>query len=734
MRAFLLGLLVLVMSLSLTNCAGVAQRGSAIQVLITNVFPNHSIQAGTAPVTLTADVANDPHAKGVSWTLTVANVGCSPDCGTLVAQGSPSLSAIYTPPAKAPLNQQATITATALDDPTSQYSFLFTIIPTTSVSITNKFTTIVAGTPPVVVQADVLDDLTNSGLAWTLTAGGSACAPACGTLNPAAAPSFQATYTPPAVVPAGANASPTITATSVANSAATDNFSFTIESPASLLSGTYIFLLRGYDSFSGSPMAMAGSITADGKGNIASGEVDFNNGGGITHVPSPATGAYAIDISFNGMTRGTIEISSFKFPNSNIDLQFRFVLSSDRARGRIIELDGSGYLNSGTIELQNLSGAPAAPSGNFAFGLDSDAPLAGRTVSAGQLVFGAAGITGGVLDQSKAGDPAPTYSAAAIGASAVVTPDSNGRGTFSIGVNGVVSDYAYYLVDSDHLRLVQIDQGLTFGTVQAGTAIRQKTLTAASVNGTGVIQLTGMDEPGGTDTPGPDAIIGVMTISGGNAFNLTFDSNDLGTILTSHPAAGAIASFDPGTGRAVVSDPGGFESGFVDSAVIYLYDAGSGFVIDTDISTPDGTPPAQAITNDAFSGTLTPQTGGPFNGASALSGNLVVGFGGSASADVPNWDLGFALNSSNGTYAAAGELTSLPSQDGEAVNAQFSGTYSMLNTVLGHGRFQVPAALFGDFTSGNTVTASFYLIAPNRFVLIGVASGLHSGVAFFDPQ
>ena len=481
-------------------------------------------------------------------------------------------------------------------------------------------------------------------------------------------------------------------------------------------------------------MAMAGCIVADGKGNITSGEVDFNNGGGITHVPSPATGNYAVDISFNGMTRGTIEISSFKFPNSNIDLQYRFTLSNDGSHGRIIELDGSGYLNSGTIQLQSVSGAPAAPSGNFAFGLDSDAPLAGRTVAAGELVFGAAGITGGVIDQSRAGDPAPTYSAAAVSSNSFAAPDSNGRGTFSLTVSGITSDYAYYVVDSDHVQLIQIDSGLQSGTLQAGTAIHQKALAAGSVNGTSVIQLTGMDEPSGTDTPGPDVVIGVMTISDGNTFNMTFNSNDLGAIVTSHPAAGTITSFDPTTGRAVLSDPGGFESGFVDSAVIYLYDNGSGFVIDTDISTPDGTPPAQAITNNAFSGTLTPQTGGPFNIASALSGNLIAGFGGSASSDVPNWDLGFALNTANGTYTAAGELTSLPSQDGEAINAQFAGTYSIFNTVLGHGGLRVPAALFGDFTSGNTITASFYLIAPNRFVLIGVQSGLHSGIAFFDPQ
>jgi hypothetical protein len=732
-------LFVLPLLVCLMSCAGTVSRNSDVRVVIENVFPDNSIQVGSPAVTLIAMVTNDPRNSGVTWNLSAANVPCSPSCGTLVPMGRTGLtySATYTPPSTAPPNQQAVISATSVDDPVENYSFIFTIIPPTSVTITDKFSSIIAGNPGVVLNATVSNDSTDAGVTWTLTAGGSNCSPSCGTLVASAAPSFSALYTPPAAVPAGSNANPTITATSVENSSANDNFSFAIDTANSLLSGSYVFLLRGYDSFSGNPMAMAGAVTADGNGNITSGELDFNNDGGITHVPSPATGNYVIDNSFNGITRGTIEISSFTFPSSDIDLKFRFTISSDQKRGHIIEFDGSGYLNSGTIELQDSSAKSTVPSGNFAFGLDSDAPLAGRTVAAGQLIFGANGVTGGVIDQSKAGNPQPTYSAEPVSSSSVGAPDSNGRGTLSMTVNGLTNDYAYYVVDSDQIRLIEIDTGLNYGTVQAGTAILQKTLTASSIQSTSVLQLTGMDEPSGTDTPGPDVIIGVMNISAQNNFTLTFDSNDLGSVLISHPAAGTITSFDPTTGRAIVSDPGGFESGFVDSAVIYLYDHGDGFAIDTDISTPDGTPPNQAITNNAFSGTLTLQTGAPFSGANALSGNLVAGFGASASSNIPNWDLGLALNSANATYAAAGELTSLPSEDGNAQGAQFSGSYEISNSTSGHGAMTLPAAVFGDFVSGNTVTATFYLIAPNQFVLIQTSAQtppLYSGVAFFDPQ
>src|SRR5574340_124110 len=130
----------------LTACAN-SYPGVDIQVAITNPFPGDAIQVGAPAVTLDAVVSNDPDKKGVVWALTVANTGCSPACGTLVATGSPSFSAVYTPPSTTPLNQSATITATSAADHRKLYAFNFTIIPTISVSITDKFSSVVAPGP-----------------------------------------------------------------------------------------------------------------------------------------------------------------------------------------------------------------------------------------------------------------------------------------------------------------------------------------------------------------------------------------------------------------------------------------------------------------------------------------------------------------------------------------------------------------------------------------------------------
>jgi hypothetical protein len=721
------------------GCAKVNPFTPSIQVTIANSF--NIIQVGATAVTLNAAVKFDPGNHGVKWSLSLANTGCSPACGTLTPSGSPSMSALYTPPSTTPINQTATVSAVAVDDARQTFTFNFTIQPPVEVSITNKFTTIVASSQAVTVNAKVSDDNSNAGVTWSLNAGGTNCSPACGILTPGAAPSFSASYTPPAVVPAGASASPTITATSVTNTTKNDSFGFSIASANTLVKGSYAFLLRGYD-VAGSPLALAGSVTADGNGNITDGEIDINNGGGITHVSSPATGNYTVDLSFQGVPHATFTITNFTFPGSPNHISFKFMLSADGKRGRIVELDGTGYRNVGTIQLQDSTALSAAnPAGNYVFGLDSDAPVGGRTVAAGQLMLGANGVTGGLVDESKSGDTTPRYSNVSLAAAPASKPDSSGRGTLTLAVAGTAivpassRHYAYYIVNSGQLNLIEIGVDTAFGTVQAGVAQMQKPLAPDSVNMTSVLQMTGMDAvPGTQNGIGPDVIIGVLTVSGRSVVDLFFDSNDLGGILTSHNSGNGIVVFDPNTGRGVISISGGFNSGFVDSAVFYLFDEGEGFIIDADPSTPNGTPVALTTTNNAFSGTFTKQQKGPFNNQS-ISGNTLFLSGATAIPDIPNVDAAFNFIPTALTYSAAGDLTSLDTQLGNFPNFSINGTYSVVDAVHGHGTAILPQQFFGNFNGGQqSYPAAFYLIGPNRFVLIGRQSGAMSGVSFFDPQ
>lgn len=485
--------------------------------------------------------------------------------------------------------------------------------------------------------------------------------------------------------------------------------------------GQYAILLQGYDA-NDLPTVLAGSITADGEGNIAAGEFDIDSEGGITPIPPQQTGTYTIDTSFHDAIRGQINITSFTFPGTPSQLAFEFSLSEDGEKGTIIEFDTTGYRNAGTIERQRPSSFVAS-SGPYAFEFDSDAPVGGRIVEAGQFTLGAGGnVQSGVLDMSKAFDSAPIFQDAPITAGTATPPDSSGRGTLSLTVGGTTSTYAYYVVSKGKWIVVQTDPGASFGTAQSGTAFAQKPLDTSSINMKSVIQMTGMDAVSGTDNLIPTCLIGVMTIAGGGNMNLLFDTNDGGSVGIGELVNGTVTSFDPTTGRVVLSAPGGFEQGFVENAVIYLYAPQQGFIIDVD-------PFAAGVsTNMAFSGTLTPQALGPFHNRS-ISGNLLVRAGRSSVPTIPNIEGVVHVVSETSTLQAVVDLTSEPFQEAFQKNVTFSGTFSITDPVNGHGI--LPASGFGDFPPGSAGTASFFLIVPDEFVLLGTQPSVSSGIWFF---
>jgi hypothetical protein len=488
-----------------------------------------------------------------------------------------------------------------------------------------------------------------------------------------------------------------------------------------LLQGSYALLLRGY-YLTGSPMALAGSITADGKGNITGGEFDINNDGGITRVPAPVSGNYSLDTSFDGITRGRIVITSFTFPGSNIGIAFDFVLSADGKRGKAVESDGSAYINSGTFLQQDASALSAAnPAGTYAFGLDSDAPVGGRIVEAGRMIIAASGITGGTVDRSKLGNMTPIYFNEPISAAPIASPDSSGRGTLTITAKNIPVLYAYYIVNSGQINLIEIDNGSTSGA-QAGVAYAQNAPSVADT--TSVMQLTGLDTAGGT---GPDVLIGLLQISG-TQFTLSFDENDLGVIKPPEHHVGNM-SYDPTTGRGTFSDPGGFESGFMDLAVFYLYDTGKGIVIDADSYAP-GPGPGLPVVNVVFSGSFTPQAAGPFNAAS-VNGNMIGGFGATAIPDIPDLEAAIVASGSSGTLNIMADADTL--QEGNLRNQSLAGTFSITDPATGHGTMTLPAGIFGVFIPDQE-PASFYIIGPNQMVVIGQQSGLLSGISFLDPD
>jgi hypothetical protein len=721
-----------------------------ISVTIQNKF--QSAMTGGQAMTLNASITNDFLNQGLTWTITAGGVDCQQPpqggCGTLTVDPSSSLIAHYQPPATPPsaANSSPTITAKSVGDTTKSDSFNFNIVtPLISVTIQNKFPSIFTGSPAVTVNATVTNDFLNQGVTWTLTNGGTPCTAACGTLTPIGSPSASATYTPPSPA-AGPTPSPTITATA---GSASDSFSFALVIPNSLVTGNYVFFLRGYDK-SLQPMALAGSLTADGIGNITGGEYDLNDNTTVTSVAGPLSGTYSVDTnSFPNSPRVTFTITG-----STSNTVLRCALSLDGKRGKVIELDGSLALSAGTLLHQDPSAITALSTStspkSFAFGLDSDAPINGRVVEAGQFILGAGAtsVTGGIADESQAGAATPIFGGAAgaasitIASSSATAPDASGRGTLTLSINGSATQYAYYVsnsfvnapANSLQLNLIEIDAGGALKTVQAGTARSQNALSANSINATSVAALTGMTSVGTPASPSPDVVIGVLTLSNavGATQAATFDTNNAGTVTKSQTAMGSFSTpFDPTTGRSVIANA------FFPVAVLYLYDTGSGFLI-------DATPSAAGVVNHGFSGPLMVQTvpNGGFT-LQSLSGNLIGLGGGSSNSSQANLD--FAANFDGaGNYSAELDFTVDSPSLGtnlQGTNFALNGnncncTYQMdpnANPNLGHGTFGVISSFFGNFPNqGDEV--SFYLVGLNQFVAIEDLGLSPSGILFFDPQ
>ena len=475
-------------------------------------------------------------------------------------------------------------------------------------------------------------------------------------------------------------------------------------------------------------MAIAGRLSSDGMGRINGGELDLNDNETVTSIPSPLSGSYTVDTSFNGVPRVSISITA---PSRTIVLKCS--LSSDGKRAKVIELDGSQSLAAGTLLQQDPAAITAAnPAGSYAFGLDSDAGSSagvnGRIVEAGQFVLGSGGtsVTGGIADAGQAGAANALFGGVAGAApldsasSSATAPDASGRGTMTLSFAGNVTKYAYYIVSAQQLNLVEIDTGGNFKTVQSGTAQLQATLSANSINFTSVAALTGTAVSSGVTLP--DVIIGQLSISGSTP-TAQFDENRAGTVRTGSLGTGSFVSpFDPTTGRTLVANT------FFLGAVIYLSDAGKGFVIDV-------TPVPNGV-NHGFSGSLVPQAAPPFSTQSDLSGNFIALGGGSPISSVTNFDMAANFDGTS-SYSAQGDLTTSNTSlgaNGQVPNFAVGGAFRLDDANLGRGEMQLLGGLLGDRNSFATDLVSFYLIRPNQFVAISETSGVPSGVLFFDPQ
>jgi len=471
-------------------------------------------------------------------------------------------------------------------------------------------------------------------------------------------------------------------------------------------------------------VAIAGAFVADGTGGIINAEFEVNSGGSFVSFPAPIRGSYEVDSTFNGIPRMTITFNSMP-----ANLVLKCALSADGKLGHIIQEDSTGFLTSGTLLQQDPAALVADPGGNYAFGVDSDAPVGQRIVEAGQFVLGTGGasITGGLADAIQFGGSSAiggVNGGAAISAGTATAPDSLGRGTLTLKVGGTGEvQYSYYVIDAERLNLLEIDGGAALNSLFSGTAKRQKTLDSNTINSSGVVALTGMNLVNGT-TVVPDCAIGVLTIAGETA-TATFDRNSGSSVSTSQQVTGSIpsasipsAAFDPSTGRVLVANT------ILTGTVLYYYDAGAAYAIDIS--------PNSA--SQALSGRLVPRVPGRFSETGDLTGNLIGRAGGSSTAGPPNVDFSSSFDG-NENYSLTVDLTTVgASTPLNGLTTSTSDTFVIDDTTTGHGSFRLFGVALGDPSAAAADNVSLYLIGPKQFVAIGTKAGVPSGVLYFDPQ
>jgi hypothetical protein len=211
---------------------------------------------------------------------------------------------------------------------------------------------------------------------------------------------------------------------------------------AAAFKGQFTFLLRGEAVHETSPSReaiAAGTITADGKGNITSGEEDFVEAGKID-TQLPESGTYVLNADGTG---------KLVLKSSNFTQTFSLFVTEENHEVRsatLIQIDGDIGLV-GTLTKQNLS---TPPDGSFHFSLSGET-FETTNVPNAVAVAGTVTITQGLLQgdlgvfvgDAGVGGPGPFGGPADGGAGSALVipavafpatltaPDRNGRFNFT---------------------------------------------------------------------------------------------------------------------------------------------------------------------------------------------------------------------------------------------------------------------------------------------------------------
>lgn len=600
-------------------------------------------QGQTVPIAAT--VMNDLSNAGVTWSL--SGTGCAgASCGTLTNQTTAS--AIYNAPASLPSNLFVTVTATSVTHPSKSSSMGIALVAI-AVTIQNKVTELAAGSLSssffsTQFSATVQNDPGNAGVTWTLTANGTPCSPACGTLSPPAGTFSVVMYTPPASVPTAPDNTPTISAVSVTNPVRSDADKFTIFDGSTacgtggnegLLNGQYAIMLQGWSGpGTGTPLLFGASFAADGTGKITGGADQFNpflnhSYSGFGLIPSASSYSVGPD------NRGCLTLTD----QFDTTFTFRFSLGGISggiaSKGDIIffnQLSATPEHASGILRRQDPTAFTlSALAPNYAIGLDgwenSKGPLHHFALVASFAQSGGS-ISNLSFDSNDAGSMS-TSGGQQNGFFGTIQPiaTSTGMAYATLPVSGPSPgqpNFTIYVISSTEIFFIATDPSdFPFGAVICGRAIAtSSSFSASSISPNYIFLFTGNSSGAASasiglaslSSAGPPGISG--SVSG------TVDQYQSGTAssqnLTGTYALGSLAGRLSITGAAATSP------------ICYLtnpIDGVSAFCISMDASASLGVfdaQPAATYSSNSLSGNF-------YFGSDEPGDNTVPGLSGVAS-------------------------------------------------------------------------------------------------------
>ncbi|MGH9680632.1 MAG: hypothetical protein ACRD4Y_11840, partial [Candidatus Acidiferrales bacterium] len=244
---------------------------------------------------------------------------------------------------------------------------------------------------------------------------------------------------------------------------AQQNMSYT----AASLNGGYAFLIGG--AHSGGPITTAGRFNADGAGNLTSIDLDENDSGVYTPIPSQGgtvSGTYTVDA--NGLGGGAATWTDTKVGT------FSFIFYLITPSSAVFQETDSSITSDGTLLAQTSSPVTLdSLAGPFAFGW-SGADGNGEEDFVGQmkLTSSTGNNTTGIMNLNEFGT-ANQYFNIQLNGPLTITPPGTGPNTLAVtAVTGLSTTFNFtaYPVDSNTVFLVGVD-GVR---VVSGTAVRQQ--------------------------------------------------------------------------------------------------------------------------------------------------------------------------------------------------------------------------------------------------------------------